>query len=447
MDLGTLGADLGRIIGPEHVLGPEASAYRADSTETMGLIGRPDAVALPAGAEEVAAVVAWCYERGVAIIPRGGGTGFTGGATPLTGGVVVSLERLTRVRSFDPLLWRIEVEAGVTTHTVQRLARENGLAFPVDPGAAESSQIGGNVATNAGGPHCFKYGVTRAWVSGLEAVLAPGELVQVGGPTRKDVAGYDLVGLLTGSEGTLGIVTAAWLKLMPAPAVSLPVCAFLPDARSGAEAIEQVLGSGVVPAAVEYLDAATLRAAGSTFPGGMPDGAGFLVIAEADGSEEEAQELAAALGEAALRPEPRELWRWRDGVSLAVTAQRGGKLSDDIAVPVDRLAEAVEGTIAIGERHGLEACSWGHAGDGNLHSTFMLTPGDDGELRRAEAAAEELFDLAIALGGTISGEHGLGWLKRGQLRKQWAPAAVAAHRAIKDALDPKGLFNPGKKTP
>jgi glycolate oxidase subunit GlcD len=447
MDLGTLGADLGRIIGPEHVLGPEASAYRADSTETMGLIGRPDAVALPASAEEVAAVVAWCYERGVAIIPRGGGTGFTGGATPLTGGVVVSLERLTRVRSFDPLLWRIEVEAGVTTHTVQRLARENGLAFPVDPGAAESSQIGGNVATNAGGPHCFKYGVTRAWVSGLEAVLAPGELVQVGGPTRKDVAGYDLVGLLTGSEGTLGIVTAAWLKLMPAPAVSLPVCAFLPDARSGAEAIEQVLGSGVVPAAVEYLDAATLRAAGSTFPGGMPDGAGFLVIAEADGSEEEAQELAAALGEAALRPEPRELWRWRDGVSLAVTAQRGGKLSDDIAVPVDRLAEAVEGTIAIGERHGLEACSWGHAGDGNLHSTFMLTPGDDGELRRAEAAAEELFDLAIALGGTISGEHGLGWLKRGQLRKQWAPAAVAAHRAIKDALDPKGLFNPGKKTP
>ena len=447
MDLGTLGADLGRIIGPEHVLGPEASAYRADSTETMGLIGRPDAVALPASAEEVAAVVAWCYERGVAIIPRGGGTGFTGGATPLTGGVVVSLERLTRVRSFDPLLWRIEVEAGVTTHTVQRLARENGLAFPVDPGAAESSQIGGNVATNAGGPHCFKYGVTRAWVSGLEAVLAPGELVQVGGPTRKDVAGYDLVGLLTGSEGTLGIVTAAWLKLMPAPAVSLPVCAFLPDARSGAEAIEQVLGSGVVPAAVEYLDAATLRAAGSTFPGGMPDGAGFLVIAEADGSEEEAQELAAALGEAALRPEASELWRWRDGVSLAVTAQRGGKLSDDIAVPVDRLAEAVEGTIAIGERHGLEACSWGHAGDGNLHSTFMLTPGDDGELRRAEAAAEELFDLAIALGGTISGEHGLGWLKRGQLRKQWAPAAVAAHRAIKDALDPKGLFNPGKKTP
>jgi FAD/FMN-containing dehydrogenase len=341
----------------------------------------------------------------------------------------------------------MEVEAGVTTRTVQRLARENGLFFPVDPGAAESSLIGGNVATNAGGPHCFKYGVMRAWLTGLEVVLAPGELARIGGATRKDVAGYDLIGLLTGSEGTLGVVTAAWLKLMPAPAVSLPVCAFLADAEAGQEAIESVLGSGVVPAAIEYLDSATLSAAGSTFPGRAANREGFLVIAEADGSEAEAAELADALGPGALRPDARELWRWREGVSLAVTAQKGGKLSDDIAVPVDRLAEAVEGTIEIGARHGLEACSWGHAGDGNLHSTFLLTPGDAGELRRAEAAAEELFDLAIALGGTISGEHGLGWLKRGRLHKQWSPAAVAAHRAIKDALDPKGLFNPGKKTP
>jgi glycolate oxidase subunit GlcD len=446
-DQGALGADLGRIVGPEHVLGSRTSAYRADSTEAMGLTGLPDAVALPGTAEEVAAVVAWCYERGVPIVPRGGGTGFSGGATPLEGGVVLSLERLGRVRSFDPLLWRMEVEAGVTTRTVQRLARENGLFFPVDPGAAESSLIGGNVATNAGGPHCFKYGVMRAWISGLEVVLAPGELARIGGATRKDVAGYDLVGLLTGSEGTLGVVTAVWLKLMPAPAVSLPVCAFLPDAEAGQAAVESVLGSGVVPAAIEYLDSATLSAAGSTFPGRAAEGEGFLVIAEADGSEAEAAELAEALGPGALRPDARELWRWRESVSLAVTAQKGGKLSDDIGVPVDRLAEAVDGTIEIGARHGLEACSWGHAGDGNLHSTFLLTPGDAGELRRAEAAAEELFDLAIALGGTISGEHGLGWLKRDRLHKQWSPAAVAAHRAIKEALDPKGLFNPGKKTP
>ncbi len=439
--------DLAALVGGEHVLAGDTADYVADSTRTMGLVGRADAVVLPGSADEAAAVVAWCYERGVAIVPRGGGTGFSGGATPVHGGVVVSTERLDRVRSFDPLLWRMQVEAGVRTATVHRLARENGLCFPVDPGASETSRIGGNVATNAGGPHTFKYGVMRAWVSGVEAVLAPGELLSVGGPARKDVAGYDLTGLLCGSEGTLGLITAVWLKLMPAPPVALPVCGFFADAEAGVAAIEALLGSGVVPAAVEYLDAGALRAAGSTFPGGMPAGAGFLVIAEADGSEDEADELAEAIGPDARRPDPGELWRWRGGVSLAVIAQRGGKLSDDIAVPLDRLAEAIEGTVEIGARHGLEACSWGHAGDGNVHATFLLAPDDEDEVRRAEAAAQDAFALAVALGGTVSAEHGLGWLKRGQLRRQWAPAAVAAHRAIKVALDPRGLFNPGKKEP
>ncbi|MGH3266862.1 MAG: FAD-binding oxidoreductase, partial [Trebonia sp.] len=235
MTVRALERDLASIVGADSVHGGDVSAYRADTTETMGLIGRADAVVLPGSAEQVAAVVAWCYERDVAVVPRGGGTGFAGGATPVSGGVVVGLERLTRVRAFDPLLWRIQVEAGVSTATVQRLARENGLVFPVDPGAGETSQIGGNVATNAGGPHCFKYGVTRAWLTGVEAVLAPGELVTLGGPVRKDVAGYDLVGLLCGSEGTLGVITAVWLKLMPAPPCALPVCAFLPDARAGAD--------------------------------------------------------------------------------------------------------------------------------------------------------------------------------------------------------------------
>lgn len=438
-------SDLRRLLGAEHVL--DGAGAREELHDMTLVRGRADAVVRPGSAEEVAALVAWCCERGVAIVPRGGGTGFAGGATPLDGGVVVALDRLDRVRAFDPLLWRIDVEAGVRTATVQRLARENGLVFPVDPGAAEQSQIGGNVATNAGGPHCFKYGVMRTWVLGLEAVLAPGELVRLGGPVRKDVAGYDLVGLLCGSEGTLGIVTAAWLRLMPAPPVALPVCGVFPDAAAGAAAIERVLGSGVLPAAIEYLDGATLRLAGAGFPGGLPQGANFLVIAEADGSEAEALELAEALGEGALRPGPAELWRWRDGVSHAVSAQRGGKLSEDVAVPVDRLAEAVERTLEIGARHGLEACSWGHAGDGNLHSTFLLAPEDEDQRRRAGAAAQELMAMAIELGGTVSGEHGVGVLKNGFLSRQWAPAAVAAHRAVKAALDPRGVLNPGKKLP
>jgi FAD/FMN-containing dehydrogenase len=433
-------ADLARIVGADNV---EADVVVEDAS---ALRGRARALVRPAVAEEVAAVVGWCYDRDVAIVPVGGRTGYAGGCVPEDGreSVAVALDRAARVRSFEPLRWRMEAEAGVTTATVARLARENGLLFPPDPGAAEQSQLGGNIATNAGGPHAFKYGVTGAWVTGLEAVLAPGELVRVGGPVRKDVAGYDLRALLIGSEGTLGIVTAAHLRFVPAPAAALPVAAAYATVREGCDAIEQVLGSGVVPSAIEYLDGRTLAAAPPPFD--LPPGAAMLVVCEAE-SEEDRDELLAALGAGALAPDPRVLWRWREGVSHGVTAARGAKLSEDVAVPVDRLAEAIEGTLAIGERHGLEACSWGHAGDGNIHATFLLDPGDTEQRARADAAARDLFDLALALGGTVSGEHGIGVLKRGQLSRQWSPAAVAAHRAIKAALDPKGLLNPGKKEP
>jgi glycolate oxidase subunit GlcD len=439
--------ELCRIVGDEHVLGGGAAAYLEDASRVQGFRGRADAVVRPGSAEEVAAVVAWCYEHDVAIVPRGGGTGYAGGAVPLDGGVVLALERVSAVRSLEPGLWRMEAEAGVSTATVRRRAREEGLMFPVDPGAAESSQIGGNVATNAGGPHCFKHGVTRAWVTGIEAVLAPGELVRVGGPVRKDVAGYDLVSLLCGAEGTLGVLTSVWLRLVPAPEVALPVVAAFADARGGQAGLEAVLASGVVPAAIEFLDAGALAATGR-------EGDGFLLICDVEGDAaavaRERDELEAALRDAGASSveapaDGRELWRWRDRVSPAVVARRGGKLSEDVAVPLDRLADAVEETVAIGARHELEACSWGHAGDGNLHSTFLLAPGDAAQLERAQAAAEELFAMAVRLGGTVSGEHGLGVLKRGQLARQWAPAALGAHRAIKRALDPKGLFNPGKK--
>jgi glycolate dehydrogenase FAD-linked subunit len=419
------------------------------------VVGRADAVALPGSTEQVAATVAWCYRHDVPIVPRGGGTGFAAGAVPLECGVVLSLERLTAIRSFEPLLWRLNVEAGVRTSEVRRIARESGLFFPPDPGAAEQSQIGGNIATNAGGPHAFKYGVTGAWVMGLEAVVPPGDVVSVGGPIRKDVAGYDLKGLLVGSEGTLGVVTAAWLKLLPVPEAALPVAAFYPDADAGCEALGRVLGNGLTVAALEFLDGGTLEFAGRAFPGDVPPRSGFLVLAEADGSAEEATRLRAALvavpGEAALGvvspegPAVGELWRWRDGVSIAVRAVHGGKVSEDIVVPVDRLAEAIEETIAIGKRHDLVACSWGHAGDGNLHSTFLVSPEDEDELARADLAAGELFVLATSLGGSVSGEHGLGWLKRGQLERQWAPRALELHAEIKRVFDPKGLLNPGKK--
>ena len=448
--------DLKALLGPEAILPGTTRAYLSDATESRNLRGRADAVALPGDAQQVATLTGWCYEHDVPIIPRGGGTGFTGGAVPLDGGLVLSLERVKKIRSLDPGFWRAEVEAGVITADLRRRVRENGLCFPPDPGSAEQSQLGGNIATNAGGPHAFKYGVTGAWITGLEVVLASGDVVTLGGPIRKDVAGYDLKSLLIGSEGTLGIVTAAWVKLIPAPEAALPLAAFYADSGTGCAAVEAVYASGAVPAALEYLDAGAVQATRGAFPIDVPDQARFMVIVDADGAREEAarihSELSETLSENALlvhaptgRREIDALWRWRDGASHAVTAQRGGKVSEDIVVPIDRLADAIEETVEIGRRHDLPACSWGHAGDGNLHSTFMIDLDDPAELERAEEAADDLFALAAKLRGSVSGEHGVGLVKNGQLARQWHPAAIAMHEAIKRVFDPKGLLNPGKK--
>ncbi|MGH2839286.1 MAG: FAD-binding oxidoreductase [Solirubrobacteraceae bacterium] len=252
--------ELERIVGAPHVCSDAIVGDRA-------LTGRAAALVHPGSRDEVAAVVAWCYEHDVPIVPVGGGTGLAGGAAPLRDdAVAIALDRLRAVRSFDPGLWRMEAEAGVTTATIARLARENGLLFPPDPGAPENSQLGGTIATNAGGPHAFKYGVTGDWVTGIEAVLAPGELARAGGPLRKDVAGYDLRALLTGAEGTLGIVTAAWLRFVPAPEAQLAVVASYPSTAAGAAAVARVREMGVLPAALEYLDAPTMRLAGGAFP-------------------------------------------------------------------------------------------------------------------------------------------------------------------------------------
>ena len=369
---------------------------------------------------------------------------------------MIGFERLNRVRQFDPLLWRMHVEAGVTTADVHRLARESGLRFPPDPGASELSQIGGNIACNAGGPHAFKYGVTGHWVTGLEVVVPPGELVRIGGPLRKDVASYDLRSLFVGSEGTLGLITAAWLRLTPAPELELPVIGLYRDAEAGISALERVLASGVVPAALEYLDAVLLGYSGDAYPFGLPAGTGFMILTEADGSASEARRAAAELREALAEdalavqaPEQPEevaaLWRWRAGVGFAILAQRGGAFSEDITVPVDRLRDVAQETLAIGERHDVPALSFGHAGDGNIHSTFLFSPDDEDEERRADAACRDLFDLARRLGGSVTGEHGIGWLKRGELERQLGPVGYDLHLRLKQAFDPKNLLNPGKK--
>lgn len=452
-----LGDDLRRLLGDAAVECPVVDReWLHDGTESAAVVGAAAAVVRPADAEQVAAVVGYARAQGLPIVPRGGGTGYAAGAVPFAGSLVLSLDRLRQVRSRQPENWSLGVEAGVTTAEVRRLAREDGLCFPPDPGAAEQSQIGGNVATNAGGPHCFKYGVTGRWVTAIEAVLGSGELVRVGSGLPKDVATLDLRALLVGSEGTLGVITAVWLRLMPEPEVRLPVLAVFGSAQEGADAVALAMASGVVPSALEFLDRGAIEAARASYPGELPADAEFAVLAEADGT------LAGATAEQALladmlRPTATDLiappaaaaariWAWRDGVSLGVLAHRGGKLSEDIVVPVDRLAEAVLGVRALGEEIGLETTTWGHAGDGNLHASFMFDRSDADQLARATAAAPRLFALARSLGGSISGEHGIGRFKLAAAAE--LPADILRlQAAIKDVFDPAGIMNPGAKIP
>ncbi|MGH7861194.1 MAG: FAD-binding oxidoreductase [Candidatus Dormibacteraceae bacterium] len=449
--------DLARLLGEEAMRrGPEQVRYHHDSTEMQGLSGRPDAVVAPADVEAVQAMVAWCYPRGVAIVPRGGGSGFAGGAVPVSGGVVCSLERLTAVRSFDPDLWRIEVEAGLTTARLQTLALKSGVMFPPNPGAVEQSQIGGNLACNAGGPRSFKYGVTGDFVLGLDAVVRDGELIRLGGPVRKDVAGYDLCHLMVGSEGTLGIIVSAWLRLIPAPEEVRIVVAGYRGIDEGVEALLRVPGSGLVPTSLEFFDPTCMRACRRAFPGGLPDEAQFLVVSECDGDavsvERLTEDVAAVLEPSSAlvrtirgRPLLTEMERWRNGIAFAVRNQRGGKMSEDVAVPLDELRSTILATLEIGRRHGLAACSWGHAGDGNVHATFMIDPQVSAEVDRASEAAADLFAGVLAAKGSVSGEHGLGWVKAAQFGEQFGAVEAGLQRSIKATFDPRNVFNPGKK--
>jgi glycolate dehydrogenase FAD-linked subunit len=447
-------SELSRIVGAEHVLeAPAGSPYNRDCSRRRGVEGRADAVVLPGTAEEVAAVLAWCYEHDVPLVARGGGTGLSGGAVATHGGVVCSLERLRRVRELEPELWRMLPEAGVSTRDVHRLARENGLFFGPDPGASEQSQIGGNVATNAGGPHALKYGVTGSWVAGIEVALAPGELVQIGGWAGKDVAGYDLKSLLVGSEGTLGVITAVRLRLLPAPEAAAAFVVMLSTREEGCAAIDALFAAGLRPSVLDFLDGTTLSVLAASYPAVVPAEADFALIVELDGSVAEVAEQRAALVEllanAALaidEPNSSEaLWRWRDGVNGALTAIRGAKVSEDVVFPRERLREGIERFEEIAMRHRLPTCSFGHAGEGNVHATVLVDPASEADLDAADAVGEELFALVASLGGSIAGEHGIGRLKSGRLESQWPSRALELHEEIKRLFDPKGLLNPGAK--
>lgn len=439
------------------VIAPTAQ-YLADETEARGLHGRADAVALPDTAEQVAEVVSWCYGHGVPITPRGGGTGYAAGAVPLDGGVVIALARLNRVRSFDPLLWRLEVEAGTTTADVRRIAREGGLLFAPDPGAAEQSQIGGNVATNAGGPRCFKYGVTAEYVLALEAVSAEGRVFRTGAATRKNATGLRLAQLLVGSEGTLAVVTEVTLRLVVPPAARAAATASFDSVETAGEAAVAIVRSGLVPSALELLDATCLALVREQLEGvPLADGAALLLV-EVDGSDEgrvaaDLEHVSALLAgarehELAKHEEDVErLWAARRALSPAITRSARDFVFQDVCVPIAAVPEALRRIDDIAERYALRIPVFSHAGDGNLHPSILYDATAGDQVERAHAAERDVLRAALELGGTISAEHGIGLLKLPFVGEDLDSVAIDQMRAIKKALDPNGILNPGKLLP
>jgi FAD/FMN-containing dehydrogenase len=450
-----IASDLGAIVGEQNVCVPPPAEHLHDATESRAVGGSALASTYPQNAEQVAGIVRWCAARGVAVVPRGGGTGYAAGAVPAGEAVVVATERLSGPGRVVPEAWRATFPAGMRTAELQRRCREAGLFFAPNPGSAESCFIGGNVATNAGGPRSFRYGPTRAWVSGLEAVLGDGRIVRLGGEARKNVETVDLVGLLCGSEGTLGVITEVTLKLQPAPELELPVLALYGEREAGLDALAAAMASGVVAAALEFIEARALQASRLAAP---VNDARFAVLAEALGSEAVARAEAAALQDAlapgalaVVTPQTRRdaaaLWRWRDGVSLAVTAVHGGKLSEDITVPTERLGEALAAIDRIGLEAGVEVTAWGHAGDGNIHATVMVDHSDREALLGAQAAADRFLEIPAALGGALSGEHGIGRIKLSAAGARPGRDVAMLQRALKAVFDPLGILNPGVKIP
>ena len=418
--------------------------------------GQPTAVVRPRSSAEVAEVVSACAATGTPLVTRGAGTGLSGGANAVDGCVVLSTELMTAIKSIDPANQIAVVEPGVINDDLRRAAAEQGLWYPPDPASYQISTIGGNVATNAGGLCCLKYGVTRDYVLALEVVLASGTIVRLGSPTTKNSAGYDLRGLMVGSEGTLGVVTEVTVRLRPLPpGPPRTVVGFFDTLTAAGDAVAAVTASGVIPVALELLDRYCLRAVEEWKRMDLDLDAAVLLLARVDtpgavGEEDAATVLrcfeAAGSSGALVSDDEETAEAFFAARRLAYPAleRLGPVLTEDVCVPRTRVTEMLAAIEATGARHGVTIANIAHAGDGNLHPLFVVPAGDDDARRRAQAAFDDITGAAIALGGTVSGEHGIGLLKRAGLAAQVGPDVLALYAAVKRALDPAGILNPGK---
>lgn len=441
---------------PRGIVASDAKTLAAHAGDAWFASTLPQAVMFPRRAEQVAVLLKFANARKIPVTARGAGRGYVGGCVPRRGGIVVSFARMNRVLDINQADGVAVVQPGVITGEFQAAVWKLGLCYPPDPASLKECSLGGNVATNAGGPRCLKYGVTRNYVLGLQVALADGTLVRVGGRTVKNKSGFDLVGIFVGAEGLLGLVTEITLRLIPAPPARAVLSASFRDARTAAACVQRVLGGGFLPSALELADRFTLQAARQHLgPAGLPKGDAHLLI-EIDGQRasvrSESRTLATLLrragaleiSTATTESACEALWALRREFSASLKATGLTKLNEDICVPRSRLVDLLDFTARLQKKHRVEIASFGHAGDGNIHVNIMVDMKKPGVKKRADHALDDLFKQVIAWNGAITGEHGIGIAKLPWWPKAASPELRKLHAIIKRALDPRHILNPGK---
>ena len=430
--------------------------YAYDNSRRVAM---PEAVAFPIDEAEVVGLVQACHAQRIPLTVRGRGTNTTGATVPLAGGLVVSMERMNRVLRISPGDRLIEVEAGCLNGEVQRAAGEHGLFWAPDPTSSDYSTVGGNLACGAGGPRAVKYGTARDSVLGLSAVTGDGRILRSGCLTTKGVVGYDLTRLLIGSEGTLALITRAALKLLPRPAEKRSLRAAYRDVGSAVAAVARVMQQPATPCALEFFDRDAVALAQAWRDCGIPAGTGALLLIDVDGagaglSADVDAVMCAARGEGLVElraaesaAEAEDLWAARKALSPSLRKLAPKKVNEDVVVPITRLAELVEGLGDLSRRHGLRIVSFGHAGNGNLHVNLLANPDDPAQMRAIQACLRDLFELVLKLGGTLSGEHGVGIEKRDYVAWEVPETTLDLMREIKQVFDPHAILNPGKTLP
>ncbi len=442
------------IVGKENAIDSleERQCYSYDA-RTDGII--PDLVVFPSSAEEVSRIMKLANRYGFPVIPRGQGTGLTGGSIPVVEGVVLVFTRMDHILEIDTENLVAVVEPGVITFNLQQEAAKHGLFYPPDPASYKYSSVGGNVAECAGGPNSLKYGVTRDYVIGLEVVTATGEILNTGVRTMKGVVGYDLTRLFVGSEGTLGVVTKITAKLIPLPEAKATILALFNEVEDAARAVSAIIAAKIIPSTIEFMDRASIRCSEKASPMGIPEDIGGLLLIEVDGNEEAVAPqigkvkdilVAQKVVRCDVTRDPVEadrLWQARRVLSQATYNLNPVKIAEDVVVPRSHIPALIRTLEALEKKYGIPILSFGHAGDGNFHVSIMIkdTPEDR---HKAEEAVRDIFAETVRLGGTLSGEHGIGTSKAAYLDMELSPQVIAAMKSIKTLFDPNNILNPGK---